>query len=182
MGYTVYKHTSPSGKTYIGITKRTPERRWKSGYSNNEYFQRAIKKYGWNNFKHEILFTDLTENEAKQKEIELIAKHKSADRKFGYNISPGGEAHNGCKHSEEFKQKLSQLYTCTVFAKTVYQYSLSGELIKVWKCTREAERELNIKHVSECCRGERKTIGGYVWSYVPLKEVKVTYQRNRKYY
>lgn len=31
MGYTVYKHTSPSGKVYIGITKRKPEYRWNKG-------------------------------------------------------------------------------------------------------------------------------------------------------
>lgn len=184
MNYTVYKHTSPSNKVYIGITKQNPVKRWDngSGYSNNEYFQRAIKKYGWNNFKHEILFTGFTKDEATQKEIELIAFYKSNDRNFGYNISSGGEAHNGCKQSEELKQKLSQLYKGKLFAKTVYQYSLNGELIKVWNCAREAERQLKIKHVSECCRGERKTIGGFVWSYSPLSEVKVSYQRNRTYY
>ena len=29
--YTVYKHTSPSGKVYIGITCRKPEYRWNHG-------------------------------------------------------------------------------------------------------------------------------------------------------
>ena len=30
--YCVYKHTSPSGKSYIGITNQRPERRWRGGY------------------------------------------------------------------------------------------------------------------------------------------------------
>ena len=45
--YIVYKHTSPSNKVYIGITKQTLKARWKNGkgYKNNEHFTYAIKKY-----------------------------------------------------------------------------------------------------------------------------------------
>ena len=80
--YIVYKHTSPSNKVYIGITSQTPERRWRKdgkGYKTHIYFWNAIKKYGWNNFKHEVLFSGLTKEEAEQKEIELIAYYKSND-------------------------------------------------------------------------------------------------------
>ena len=54
--YVVYKHTTPSGKVYIGITGLKPERRWRNGngYKDNEHFYRAILKYGWDNIKHEI--------------------------------------------------------------------------------------------------------------------------------
>ena len=92
--YTVYKHTSPSGKVYIGITSRKPEYRWNygKGYANS-YFHNAIQKYGWESIKHEILYTDLTKEEAEQKEIELIAQYKSNNPEFGYNISSGGEFH-----------------------------------------------------------------------------------------
>ena len=75
MGYTVYKHTSPSGKVYIGITKRKPEYRWNKGkgYRKDQLlFYRAIKKYGWGNFTHEILYTGLSEKDAKNIEISLI--------------------------------------------------------------------------------------------------------------
>lgn len=30
--WTVYRHTSPSGKVYIGITSQNVERRWNSGW------------------------------------------------------------------------------------------------------------------------------------------------------
>lgn len=108
--YTVYKHTSPNGKVYIGITRQEPKQRWKNGhgYRNNEHFYRAIQKYGWDNFKHEILFSNLPENVAWEKEIELIKAHKSNQYEFGYNISSGGEIANGCKCSEETKLKISK--------------------------------------------------------------------------
>ena len=54
MAYTVYKHTSPSGKVYIGVTSLRPKERWSggAGYVKNKHFYRAIKKYGWENIKH----------------------------------------------------------------------------------------------------------------------------------
>ena len=60
MAYTVYKHTSPSGKVYIGITSIDPAKRWKQGYSHNKHFSMAIKKYGWENIKSEIIASGLT--------------------------------------------------------------------------------------------------------------------------
>lgn len=55
--YTVYMHVSPSGKRYIGITSQKVEKRWANGkgYKTQQYFYRAIKKYGWNNFQHIIV-------------------------------------------------------------------------------------------------------------------------------
>lgn len=110
MAYTVYKHTCPNGKVYIGITSSKPETRWGNGkkYVPNNYFFRAIQKYGWNNIKHEILFSGLTKEEACQKEKELIEKSKSNNRKYGYNLSVGGEIGSlGCTRSEETKKMLS---------------------------------------------------------------------------
>lgn len=108
--YSVYKHTSPSNKVYIGITKHRPERRWCSGkgYKNNQYFYRAIEKYGWDAFKHEILFEKLSKEDACKKEIELIAFYKSNQKEFGYNITSGGDGCNGLKHTEETKKKMSE--------------------------------------------------------------------------
>lgn len=44
--FIVYKHTSPNGKIYIGITSQVPNHRWRNGngYKTNPYFTRAIKK------------------------------------------------------------------------------------------------------------------------------------------
>ena len=62
-------HTNTiNNKKYIGITgQNPPERRWRnggSGYSHSGYFRNAINKYGWENFTHEILISELTFEEA----------------------------------------------------------------------------------------------------------------------
>lgn len=106
----VYMHTSPSNKVYIGITSQEPKNRWGNGrnYSSNEHFNRAIQKYGWENFKHEILFNNLSLEEAKLKEIELIAFYDSTNPDNGYNITLGGESGNGYHHTKQAKQKISE--------------------------------------------------------------------------
>lgn len=97
--YLVYMHISPNNKRYIGITSHSnPKRRWKGGYGyhNNEYFYRAIKKYGWDNFQHEIIASNLSKDDACKMEIDLIEKYHTRQPKFGYNYSSGGETSKGC--------------------------------------------------------------------------------------
>ena len=111
MSYTVYKHITPNGKIYIGITKRNPLKRWQNGrgYSTNKHFSRAIKKYGWNNMIHKILFSGLSEEEAKIKEIKLMAYYKYNNPKYGYNITSGGNYR--AKLSKESIEKLKEKNT-----------------------------------------------------------------------
>lgn len=108
--YIVYKHTSPSNKVYIGITKQTLKARWKNGkgYKNNEHFTYAIKKYGEENFKHEILFDNLTLEEAKIKEIETIALYDSTNKNKGYNKTIGGDPCNKGLTEKQKKQKRKE--------------------------------------------------------------------------
>jgi hypothetical protein len=110
--YNVYSHTSPSGKKYIGITKQKPEHRWSNGdgYKRHPYFYNAIKKHGWDKMEHVVLFTGLSEQEAKEKEINLIALYDTTNPKLGYNISIGGESGaKGLVHSEKTRRKLSMI-------------------------------------------------------------------------
>lgn len=106
--FIVYCHTNKiNGKRYVGITSLEPSQRWKNGngYYRNTHFYSAIQKYGWEEFSHEILFEDLTVEEACEKEIELIAKWDLCNSKKGYNNSYGGE--HG-KMSEEAKARFSK--------------------------------------------------------------------------
>lgn len=105
--YCVYKHTSPSGKVYIGITKKKPSYRWVNGlgYKSSPHFWSAIQKYGWESFKHEVLFTDLSCDEACAMEQELIAQYKATDRLYGYNEKAGGQ--KGSALNETARAKIS---------------------------------------------------------------------------
>lgn len=90
--YSVYRHISPNGKSYIGITKQNPERRFQvgKGYKTQKAFYRAIQKYGWDSFRHEILEDGLTEKEAYQKEAYYIRDVYKSFAPNGYNVREGG--------------------------------------------------------------------------------------------
>lgn len=106
--YTVYMHISPKGKRYIGITCKKPEYRWNNGrgYKPNKHFFSAIEKYGWNNFKHTIIASELTKEEACSIEQELIKKYDTTNVNRGYNQSLGGESGAlGVKRSAECIKK-----------------------------------------------------------------------------
>ena len=105
MSYTVYQHISPSGKSYIGLTKQIPSRRWSNGnhYKSSPHFYAAIKKYGWDNFEHIILHTDLTLEEACEYEQYYIKELSTCDPNFGYNYRTGGET--GSLLNEECREK-----------------------------------------------------------------------------
>lgn len=108
--YTVYLHISPNGKRYYGITMQDVNRRWQNGngYRNNKHFANAIQKYGWDNFQHIIVARELSEEEAKWLEIELIKEFDTTNRDKGYNISLGGESSNGYHHTEETRKKMRE--------------------------------------------------------------------------
>lgn len=107
--YIVYQHRNKiNNKVYIGITSRTPQERWGNqgcNYKSSPYFYNSIQKYGWDNFEHNILYTNLTKEEACKKEQELIKQFNSMNREFGYNSTSGGEVFI---MNDETKQKISK--------------------------------------------------------------------------
>lgn len=112
----VYKHTFPNNKIYIGITSQSPEARW--GKTGNNYtinqpaIYYAIKKYGWENIQHEILFTNLSQNDAAKKEKELIRFYHSWIKDpqcNGYNMTLGGETTTNILPPTEI-ERIIQLY------------------------------------------------------------------------
>ncbi len=109
----VYIHTCPNGKVYIGITSKKPELRWKKGkgYLQNNHFQNAILKYGWDNIKHEIIQDNLSKENACELEKYYIGLFQSNKYEFGYNRSTGGEfPAEGFHHTDESKKKISNAF------------------------------------------------------------------------
>lgn len=165
--YCVYKHTTPSGKVYIGITQQDPKKRWQHGYGyvKNIVFYRAINKYGWDSIEHEVLFDGLTEEEAKKAEVELIAKYNSNDTRYGYNITAGGDFATSRPHSEEEKERARAFWLGknNPNARAV----ICLETLEVFDTATEATVAKHASKVIACCRREYKhrTSGGYHWAY-----------------
>ena len=107
----VYCHTSPDGRRYVGITSRKPQKRWDygRGYKENTYFTRAIEKYGWDSFKHEILCENLTQEGASRLEKRFIRIFDSCNRSKGFNIDLGGW-NRGKVMSDETKRKIGDAH------------------------------------------------------------------------
>lgn len=159
--YKIYKYTSPSGGVYIGQTSQEVDQRAQKdgkGYlsinkNTGEYLQPAIAhaiiKYGWNNLKKEILFDNLSSQEADEKEKELIEFYRNGGK--CYNIASGGKGIPG------------------VNERKIKQYSLQGTFIREWNSLKEAEKYLNKPkaeaNISACCLGKKNRAYGYIWRY-----------------
>lgn len=88
-----------NNKIYIGQTNNI-KKRWSNHKNSNDpnmVIARAIRKYGKENFKFEVLLKNLSPEEANQKEIELI-KEKESLIPNGYNVASGGNRIDGCSH------------------------------------------------------------------------------------
>lgn len=50
-------------------------------------------------------------------------------------------------------------------ARAILQYDINNNFIKEWDCIQDAQRELNLHHISECCYGKRKKCGNFIWKF-----------------
>lgn len=185
--YLVYMHVNKiNQKKYIGITcQKNPNKRWHggSGYMNNPYFSKAIKKYGWDNFEHIIIAKGLSKEDACLFEKMMIQANQTQDRRYGYNITDGGEFF---KHTEESKKLMSQNRK----GKGLHHFSeehirrmkenhkggadkkkvLCVETGTIYNSINDAARAVNKnkKMISNCCRNvaHYNTAAGYHWKFV----------------
>lgn len=111
--WSIYKHTFPNGKVYIGLTKQEPRLRFKNGkgYEHCPLMYNAIQKYGWNNVVTEWLHEGIeTVQEAGTLEMKLIKEYQSNKKEYGYNLAHGGQG--GATTQYDYEQ--------------IYQYWLEG--------------------------------------------------------
>lgn len=95
-----------NGKKYVGQTVRPFEDRFSEHRRKDSLLSRAFKKYGIENFDHEIIDTASDVNELNEKEI-FWTKQLNSKFPNGYNLCDGGDNTKGYRHSEEAKQKMS---------------------------------------------------------------------------
>ena len=157
--WSVYKHTFPNGKVYIGITSCKPERRWQNGYGYNRQtvIRYAIDKYGWENIEHEVLYTNLSKEQASDYERELIYKYKSIDRKYGYNIDLGGYGKDSV--SQETKEKISRV---------LKDYWKEHPKPTGWKQTPEA-----IERQRASLKGRKPGFGGKIHTKESIEKIRL---------
>lgn len=180
--YTVYIHIAPNLKCYIGITCQKLNRRWHggSGYKDQPKFYNAIKKYGWDNFYHGVLLTNLSADMASHMEQYLIELFDTVNN--GYNQTTGGITGCSRKVSDETKRKISESLTGRSLSsdcrqKVLEQLSINRlnrqrgvyccETGETFKSIKEAaiKHNLDAGHISQCCQGKRKTVGKLHWKY-----------------
>lgn len=194
--YKVYIHINQiNNKMYIGITKQKVQNRWKNGiaYKGSILFYSAIKKYGWNNFEHIVFADHLTKHEAMNMEKILIEKFQTQNKKYGYNITGGGDipiTHNdyvrkkisesvsGEKHpcygkhlSEETKKKISEHTkgrTKALNAGNQPKKILCIETNLIYNSVADAAKAINKNHsaISLAARGNKNSAYGYHWKYI----------------
>lgn len=175
-------HKTKNGKNYIGCTVCE---RWLTlsnfvedfenidGYEREKFLNgelvldKDIKSGGKNKtyIIEQCLLTSIEENSREAM--------RTRDNTYLY-----GENHpmHGKHHTEETKQKISEnngmkgkLGSECPNSKKVAQYDKeTHDLIKIWDSMHDVERELGINqgHISSCCKGKRKSAGGFVWNYV----------------
>ena len=93
----VYRYTSPSGKVYIGqtINEKLRKRQHRYARETQSAFHKAIKKYGFDSFKYDVLHRGFSSTEELNEfESFMISVHDCLVP-FGYNKATGGQGKHG---------------------------------------------------------------------------------------
>lgn len=154
----IYKHTNKiNGKSYIGQTCKEAIERWRNGkgYSKSQpVFYNAIKKYGWRNFEHTVIESNIpTQENANCKEIFYINLYRTYvgfDDCNGYNMTMGGD---NCAH---LGKEIYKIDMCTL------------EIVEKFDSINDAARCTGTNCASSigyCCRKEKVSAKGFYWCY-----------------
>lgn len=144
-----------NGKIYIGQSIDI-ERRYREHKSMNKdsTFMDAVKKYGFENFKFDII-EECDQSKLNEKEIFWI-KYYNSKVPNGYNRDNGGGSGWNKNFENDIKIKVTK-------------YDLDGNFIKGYVSISEAERENGIaakaSNISKVCKGEAYESNGFQWRY-----------------
>ena len=191
IGY-IYKLTAPNGKVYIGQTMHLEKRM--STYARGrckgqKKLYASIQKYGWDSFQKETIYQGGCSDKCLDR-LEILFIHQYGSYRNGLNMTKGGDkppsnkgkpnpkvsaALKGKPQSPEHKTKRSAALkgrpqpseSLAKRCKPVSQYTKGGEWIRDWSSAKEAGEALSIgrSDIAGCCKGRRKSVGGYIWKY-----------------
>jgi len=164
-----------NGKFYIGSASHLSMRwnyhksKMRGNKSDCRILQKAWNKYGEENFTFRI--------------IELVADKKNLlereqfyldSMKPVYNILKIAGSCLGVKRSKETCKRMSAARkgVPSSIKMPVLQYDLDGIFIKEWdspiSIIRGSDNFHSAQHITECCRGKRKTAYKFTWKYKHL--------------
>lgn len=135
----IYKLTSPSGKCYIGQSKNIYQRfRDHKRVNKHKHCKLyvAIKKYGYENFKKEII-EECNKEILDKKEQYWIKYHNSVDN--GYNCDYGGQIHK--EFGKEHREKLRAAFLGKYNGNQNIEFYIDNIL---YKSIGDASKKLNI--------------------------------------
>jgi len=152
----IYRAISPSNKLYYGKTVRSLQKRILEHYRRkvNWSFSNALRKYGIEKFKFEIIETHSSESlkelndKLSEREKYWIKLHKTTNPKNGYNMTKGGDGTPGHSYifSEEHIQKLRESHRGII-------QSEEQKRKKSQKLLGRKKTEEHKKHISEGRKG-----------------------------
>lgn len=152
--YAIYCHTTPSGKRYIGQTRQSLNARWQNGrgYATNDYFTKAINKYGWDNIKHSVLCWCSSKDAANFLEQWFIKEYDTHNKKHGYNLTLGGDGGLGRVITDEYREKMRRIGKKRGISPELNKKMKEGRRKNGWRRRPMTEEEK--KAVSERMSGE----------------------------
>ena len=152
----IYKYTNMiNRKVYIGLSTNIAKRKNyhheaitdENDVRYNYHFYTSMRKYGYENFKFEIL-EECPKEKLREREMYYIALYESNNPSKGYNKTSGGE--------------FGEHYT-----RCVYQIDLhTGKIVHEFNSIKEADESVGANcHVGSACRNKHYQCKGYLWRY-----------------
>ena len=154
------------------------------------YINKARAKYGYSNFKYDVLISlDSNDESFLREEIDRLEKYyiklyDSTNPSKGYNITIGGLGHEGNKNAiispqcreaciksnigkKQSKEQILKRYLSDPRHKKIDCFNLSGDFIKTFFSLKEASKELNIPYqaIQRVLKGNRYKTRNLIFKY-----------------
>lgn len=140
-----------NGKRYIGQKKYNHY--WKTYLGSGVIFQRAVKKYGKENFRRDIIEECETKEQLDEREIYWISYYNATENDEFYNINSGGYINDRNGYDEKTQRELC--------VKTGSNHGISKRVIclntlEIFDCIQYAVDKYgcNRSSIRKCCTGE----------------------------
>ena len=172
----IYRFKFPNDKFYVGQTinlksRMANHKKVAKEKIYNTPLYNAIRKYGWENLEIEILLK-CNVQDVDELERLYIAKLKTLDREFGYNLDTGGVLNK--KHSSSTRTKISNtnknksVHIFRTRTKKIACYTLEMEFVGIYESASEAARIHGVaaNTIARVARGGRKSSCGFIWKWV----------------